>query len=73
MDGVWKWLKDNLGIILGVCTGVAVIEVSHSLIRDHTLYSYACSFKGKPIVFFLVVDTWFNADKTAVFNNRHLT
>uniref|UniRef100_A0A8B9SQA2 Tetraspanin n=1 Tax=Anas platyrhynchos TaxID=8839 RepID=A0A8B9SQA2_ANAPL len=27
MDGVWKWLKDNLGIILGVCTGVAVIEL----------------------------------------------
>lgn len=31
MDGVEKWLKDNLGVILGVCTGVAVIEVSHSL------------------------------------------
>lgn len=28
MDGVEQWLKDNLGIILGVCTGVAVIEVS---------------------------------------------
>ncbi|XP_025948983.1 CD82 antigen [Dromaius novaehollandiae] len=27
MDGVQKWLKDNLGIILGVCTGVAVIEL----------------------------------------------
>ncbi|XP_014805608.1 PREDICTED: CD82 antigen [Calidris pugnax] len=26
-DGVEKWLKDNLGIILGVCTGVAVIEL----------------------------------------------
>lgn len=52
MDGVQKWLKDNLGIILGVCTGVAVIEVSHSLVRDHTLYSYAYSFKGKAIVCF---------------------
>lgn len=31
MDSVEKWLKDNLGVILGVCTGVAVIEVSHSL------------------------------------------
>ncbi|XP_075610799.1 CD82 antigen [Balearica regulorum gibbericeps] len=27
MDGAEKWLKDNLGIILGVCTGVAVIEL----------------------------------------------
>ncbi|NXU57034.1 CD82 protein, partial [Turnix velox] len=27
MDGVEKWLKDNLGVILGVCTGVAVIEL----------------------------------------------
>ncbi|NXC87983.1 CD82 protein, partial [Cercotrichas coryphoeus] len=27
MDGVEQWLKDNLGIILGVCTGVAVIEL----------------------------------------------
>lgn len=31
MDGVEKWLKDNLGVILGVCTGVAVVEVSLSL------------------------------------------
>lgn len=31
MDGVEQWLKDNLGIILGVCTGVAVIEVSNFL------------------------------------------
>ncbi|NXC11530.1 CD82 protein, partial [Orthonyx spaldingii] len=27
MNGVEEWLKDNLGIILGVCTGVAVIEL----------------------------------------------
>ncbi|NWW80591.1 CD82 protein, partial [Climacteris rufus] len=27
MDGVEEWLKDNLGVILGVCTGVAVIEL----------------------------------------------
>ncbi|NXJ65532.1 CD82 protein, partial [Rostratula benghalensis] len=27
IDGVENWLKDNLGIILGVCTGVAVIEL----------------------------------------------
>ncbi|PKU29983.1 cd82 antigen [Limosa lapponica baueri] len=27
MAGVEKWLKDNLGIVLGVCTGVAVIEL----------------------------------------------
>ncbi|NXA90769.1 CD82 protein, partial [Melanocharis versteri] len=27
MDGVEQWLKDNVGIILGVCTGVAVIEL----------------------------------------------
>ncbi|XP_062433850.1 CD82 antigen [Rhea pennata] len=27
VDGVQKWLKNNLGIILGVCTGVAVIEL----------------------------------------------
>ncbi|NXK31602.1 CD82 protein, partial [Piprites chloris] len=27
MDGVEQWLKDNLGVILGVCTGVAVIEL----------------------------------------------
>ncbi|NXL93955.1 CD82 protein, partial [Alectura lathami] len=27
MDGVQNWLKDNLGIILGVCTGVAVVEL----------------------------------------------
>ncbi|NXI39948.1 CD82 protein, partial [Galbula dea] len=27
VHGVEKWLKDNLGIILGVCTGVAVIEL----------------------------------------------
>ncbi|KFO94749.1 CD82 antigen, partial [Buceros rhinoceros silvestris] len=27
MDGVEKWLKDNLGVILGVCTGVAVVEL----------------------------------------------
>ncbi|NXI55474.1 CD82 protein, partial [Chloroceryle aenea] len=27
MDGVENWLKDNLGVILGVCTGVAVIEL----------------------------------------------
>uniref|UniRef100_A0A8C6ZBN7 Tetraspanin n=1 Tax=Nothoprocta perdicaria TaxID=30464 RepID=A0A8C6ZBN7_NOTPE len=27
MNGVQKWLKDNLGIILGVCTGVAVVEL----------------------------------------------
>ncbi|KFO82841.1 CD82 antigen, partial [Cuculus canorus] len=26
-DGVENWLKDNLGVILGVCTGVAVIEL----------------------------------------------
>ncbi|XP_068022946.1 CD82 antigen isoform X2 [Melanerpes formicivorus] len=26
-DGVEIWLKDNLGIILGACTGVAVIEL----------------------------------------------
>ncbi|XP_054256247.1 CD82 antigen [Indicator indicator] len=26
-DGVEIWLRDNLGIILGVCTGVAVIEL----------------------------------------------
>lgn len=31
MDGVEEWLKDNLGIILGVCTGVAVIEVGNFL------------------------------------------
>lgn len=31
MDGVEQWLKDNLGVILGVCTGVAIIEVSHFL------------------------------------------
>ncbi|KAG8125978.1 hypothetical protein E2320_021083 [Naja naja] len=27
MKGVQNWLQDNLGIILGVCTGVAVIEL----------------------------------------------
>ncbi|NWI90281.1 CD82 protein, partial [Pitta sordida] len=27
MDGVEEWLKDNLGVILGVCTGVAIIEL----------------------------------------------
>nr|XP_020653985.1 CD82 antigen isoform X1 [Pogona vitticeps]XP_020653993.1 CD82 antigen isoform X2 [Pogona vitticeps] len=27
MRGVQNWLKENLGIILGVCTGVAVIEL----------------------------------------------
>ncbi|KFP82314.1 CD82 antigen, partial [Acanthisitta chloris] len=27
MDGVEDWVKDNIGIILGVCTGVAVIEL----------------------------------------------
>ncbi|KYO21804.1 CD82 antigen [Alligator mississippiensis] len=27
MDGVQSWLSDNLGIILGVCTGVAAIEL----------------------------------------------
>ncbi|NXY17321.1 CD82 protein, partial [Atrichornis clamosus] len=27
MDGVEQWLMDNLGVILGVCTGVAVIEL----------------------------------------------
>lgn len=27
MDGVQDWLKDNLGIILGVCVGVAVVEL----------------------------------------------
>ncbi|XP_053576210.1 CD82 antigen [Bombina bombina] len=27
MDGVKSWLQDNLGIILGVCVGVAVIEL----------------------------------------------
>ncbi|NXO65954.1 CD82 protein, partial [Phainopepla nitens] len=27
MVGVEQWLKNNLGIILGVCTGVAVIEL----------------------------------------------
>lgn len=27
MDGVEQWLKDNLGIILGVCSGVAVVEL----------------------------------------------
>ncbi|NXC37967.1 CD82 protein, partial [Penelope pileata] len=27
MDGVQNWLKDNLGIILGICTGVAVVEL----------------------------------------------
>ncbi|NXH17260.1 CD82 protein, partial [Bucco capensis] len=27
VEGVEKWLKDNLGVILGVCTGVAVIEL----------------------------------------------
>uniref|UniRef100_A0A8D0B6X1 Tetraspanin n=1 Tax=Salvator merianae TaxID=96440 RepID=A0A8D0B6X1_SALMN len=27
MEGVQKWLQENLGIILGVCTGVAVIEL----------------------------------------------
>ncbi|NXX37930.1 CD82 protein, partial [Tricholaema leucomelas] len=27
VDGVEMWLKDNLGVILGVCTGVAVIEL----------------------------------------------
>nr|XP_033784184.1 CD82 antigen [Geotrypetes seraphini]XP_033784185.1 CD82 antigen [Geotrypetes seraphini] len=26
MEGVESWLKDNLGIILGICAGVAVIE-----------------------------------------------
>ncbi|KAF7251668.1 CD82 antigen [Varanus komodoensis] len=28
MKGVQNWLQENLGIILGVCTGVAVIEVT---------------------------------------------
>ncbi|NXS91148.1 CD82 protein, partial [Jacana jacana] len=27
IDGVENWLKDNLGIVLGVCTGVAVVEL----------------------------------------------
>lgn len=27
VDGVQDWLKDNLGIILGVCVGVAVVEL----------------------------------------------
>lgn len=27
MEKVQSWLQDNLGIILGVCVGVAVIEV----------------------------------------------
>ncbi|NWU91917.1 CD82 protein, partial [Upupa epops] len=27
VDGVETWLKDNLGVILGVCTGVAVVEL----------------------------------------------
>ncbi|KAI1237951.1 hypothetical protein IHE44_0014045 [Lamprotornis superbus] len=33
MDGVEQWLKDNLGIILGVCTGVAVIEITDILFK----------------------------------------
>lgn len=47
MDGVQDWLKDNLGIILGVCTGVAVVEVSHSLIHVPILSLYADSFRDK--------------------------
>ncbi|XP_029438046.1 CD82 antigen [Rhinatrema bivittatum] len=27
MEGVQSWLQDNIGIILGICVGVAVIEV----------------------------------------------
>ncbi|KGL77013.1 CD82 antigen, partial [Tinamus guttatus] len=27
INGIQMWLKDNLGIILGVCTGVAVVEL----------------------------------------------
>lgn len=27
MQKVQEWLQDNLGIILGVCVGIAVIEV----------------------------------------------
>lgn len=47
VDGVQDWLKDNLGIILGVCTGVAVVEVSHSLIHVPILSLYADSFRDK--------------------------
>lgn len=27
MEGVQSWLKDNIGIILGICVGVAIIEL----------------------------------------------
>lgn len=48
MDGVQDWLKDNLGIILGVCVGVAVVEVSHSPIHIRIL-SLNHSFKDKAV------------------------
>lgn len=65
MDGVERWLKDNLGVILGVCTGVAVVEVSLSL----RLSSY-CLLKAK--LFFWVTDTWFNGSTVLARGHVHL-
>lgn len=50
MDSVEKWLKDNLGVILGVCTGVAVIEVSH--FPDVNLYCLTMEILLKARLYF---------------------
>lgn len=58
MDGVEQWLKDNLGIILGVCTGVAVIEVKS--LPGMNLYCLIMVALLKAKLFSQVIVMWFN-------------
>ncbi|NXS61964.1 CD82 protein, partial [Brachypteracias leptosomus] len=39
MDGVENWLKDNLGVILGVCTGVALLGMILSISLCKNIHS----------------------------------
>lgn len=45
--GVEGWFQENLGIILGVCTGVAVIEVSASSCSSWQISELWHVLKGK--------------------------
>uniref|UniRef100_A0A674DRC3 Tetraspanin n=1 Tax=Salmo trutta TaxID=8032 RepID=A0A674DRC3_SALTR len=42
MHSVEGWLLENCGVILGICVGVAVIEVSHTHTGPHTHTLHTC-------------------------------
>lgn len=52
MTSVEKWLQENCGVILGICVGVAVVEVS----------VFSSSFKR-----FIVMTSW-TSDQVVLFS-----